>query len=130
MISNVKGEQKIVLIELQKDSGQADLHRFRDYLSHEYLPKKTKLKNPKNCEVRQYIDLKVYDESKELMPLICVYILGFPLKDKSLIVKRKGQYRVIETITPLSRSRNSDKAPRLLQTLGPPHLGLWIWARP
>ena len=26
------------------------------------------------------------------MPLICVYILGFPLKDKSLIIKRKGQY--------------------------------------
>ena len=54
--------------------------------------KKTKLKNPKNNEDRQYTDHKVYDESEELMPLICVYILGFPLKDKSLLIKRKGQY--------------------------------------
>ena len=92
VITNEKGEQKVVLIELQKGFGQADLYRFRDYLGHEYLPRKTKLKNPKNSEERQYTDLKVYDESEELMPLICVYILGFPLKDKSLIIKRKGQY--------------------------------------
>ena len=92
VITNEKGEQKVVLIELQKGFGQADLYRFRDYLGHEYLPKKTKLKNPKNSEDRQYTDLKVYDESEELLPLICVYILGFPLKDKSLVIKRKGQY--------------------------------------
>jgi len=92
VITNERGEQKKVIIELQKGFGQVDLYRFRDYLGNEYLPKKTKLKNPKNSETRQYTDLKVYDETEELMPLICVYILGFPLKDKSLLIKRKGQY--------------------------------------
>jgi hypothetical protein len=92
LITDEKGEQKKVIIELQKGFGHADLYRFRDYLGNEYLPKKTKIKNPKNTEKQQYTDLKVYDESEEILPLICIYILGFPLKDKSLMIKRKGQF--------------------------------------
>jgi hypothetical protein len=92
LITDEKGEQKKVIIELQKGFGHADLYRFRDYLGNEYLPKKTKVKNPKNTEYRQYTDLKVYDESEDILPLICIYILGFPLKDKLLIIKRKGQF--------------------------------------
>jgi hypothetical protein len=92
LITDEKGEQKKVIIELQKGFGHADLYRFRDYLGNEYLPKKTKVKNPKNTKDRQFTDLKVYDESEDILPLICIYILGFSLKDKALMIKRKGQF--------------------------------------
>ena len=68
IIRNKKGEDKTVLIELQKYKTPNPIMRFRRYLAQNYLREETTIDENGN-------------EKKEALPIISVYILGYDLPE-------------------------------------------------
>jgi len=66
-IRNTNGENKKVLIEIQKSSKPADLVRFRTYLGEQY----------KRMDMVEVASGKV----EKALPIICIYLLGFSLQE-------------------------------------------------
>lgn len=62
-IKTETGEQKKVLIEIQKAKNQIDLMRFRNYLAEQYKKE------------------DVIDNEKTILPITTIYILGFKLPE-------------------------------------------------
>ncbi|MEM8525011.1 MAG: hypothetical protein AAGG68_10225 [Bacteroidota bacterium] len=76
LIETETGEQKKILIEIQKAKNEIDLMRFRNYLAEQY--KKQDLIN----------------EEKVTLPITTIYILGFKLPNiETACVKVERQYR-------------------------------------
>jgi hypothetical protein len=66
-IKTASGERKKVLIEVQKGKEAGDLMRFRRYLAEQYKRRDT-------VEVQGI-------KRREILPIITVYVLGFPLPE-------------------------------------------------
>jgi len=79
IIRTQSGEQKKVLIELQKSKNAFDLLRFRHYLGSNYI---------RNDEV---------DGVKMPLPVLPIYFLGFPLSIDSAVLKVNRQYQDVGT---------------------------------
>ena len=62
-IKTASGDQKKVLIEIQKAKNQIDLMRFRNYLAEQYKKEDT------------------INDEKVILPITTIYILGFKLPD-------------------------------------------------
>lgn len=75
-IRQADGSRQKVLIELQKSKNPTDIQRFRNYLGANYMDKK--LDTTKTDEVKEP---EAGYEPTELLPIITVYILGYPLPD-------------------------------------------------
>jgi len=81
-ISTKSGEDKKILIEIQKASTPAELIRFRTYLGEQYKQKDTITKNGNKVE--------------ESLPIVVIYLLGFTLpKIEGIVVKVKRTYHNI-----------------------------------
>ena len=76
-ISTETGENKKVLIELQKSRKYTELLRFRQYLGEQY--KRVDVINTKTEEV------------EKSLPIICIYILGFKLLDHDTPALKVGR---------------------------------------
>ena len=72
-IRTANGESKKVLIEIQKSRKPTDLIRFRTYLGEEY--KRVDVVNTTTGEV------------EKSLPIICIYLLGFKLKQETQAFK-------------------------------------------
>jgi len=66
-IRNANGENKKVLIEIQKSNKSTDLLRFRTYLGEQY----------KRMDMVEVASGKV----EKALPIICIYLLGFTLPE-------------------------------------------------
>jgi hypothetical protein len=73
-----ENEHKKVLIEIQKAKNAVDLMRFRNYLAEQYK---------KEDEV--YVDAGI---SKQALPIITIYLLGFKLDIDAVVIKVDRQY--------------------------------------
>ena len=73
------GDEKVVLIELQKAKLPTDIMRFRKYLGEQYA-------NDDN--------IRKIKEKTEALPIITIYFLGYPLKNAktTTILRIKRQY--------------------------------------
>jgi hypothetical protein len=75
-IQTSTGEHKKVLVELQKSNHQADIARFREYLSS------------------QYRSQEVVNGKRETLPITTIYILGFNLPEiKTACIKVEREYK-------------------------------------
>ena len=76
IIRSAKGEQKKILIEIQKAKNEIDLMRFRNYLAEQYK-KKDKV-----------------NEQEIVLPITTIYILGFKLREiETACIHVERQYR-------------------------------------
>ena len=73
-----ENEHKKVLIEIQKAKNAVDLMRFRNYLAEQYK---------KEDDV--YVDTGL---SKQALPIITIYLLGFRLDINAVVIKVDRQY--------------------------------------
>ena len=73
IIQEEKGEQKNVLIELQKYKNPNPISRFREYLGENYIKEET------------FINSKG-KETTEHLPIIAIYILGYKISKKEALV--------------------------------------------
>ena len=82
-IKTAAGEQKKVLIEIQKAKNQIDLMRFRNYLAEQYKKEDT------------------INDEKVILPITTIYILGFKLPEISTpCIKVERKYKdLINKIT-------------------------------
>ena len=88
-IKTENGEQKKILIEIQKAKNQIDLMRFRNYLAEQYK-KEDKLNN-----------------QKTILPITTIYILGFKLPEiESACLKVERNYK--DLINNIIINRKSD----------------------
>lgn len=75
-IKTEHGEQKKVLIEIQKAKNQIDLMRFRNYLAEQYKKE------------------DVINNQKSILPITTIYILGFKLPEiESACIKVERNYK-------------------------------------
>ncbi len=85
IIKTKTGEQKKVLIELQKAKQMFDVMRFRRYLGDNYR-KEDDVVNDNG------------DTEKRPLPIVTIYFLGFPLDNiKNAVVKINREYRDVIT---------------------------------
>lgn len=76
LIETDKGEQKKILIEIQKAKNEIDLMRFRNYLAEQYKKQ------------------DIVNDEKVTLPITTIYILGFKLPNiETACVKVERQYR-------------------------------------
>ena len=76
LIETEEGEQKKILIEIQKAKNEIDLMRFRNYLAEQYKKEDT------------------INDEKVVLPITTIYILGFKLPNiNTACVKVERQYR-------------------------------------
>lgn len=79
IIKTVNGEQKKVLIELQKSNHAYDVMRFRHYLGTNYSVS------------------DVVNGEEVVLPVLPIYFLGFPLSIKHAVLKIGRQYQDISS---------------------------------
>ncbi len=85
VIDLADGQQKTVLIELQKAKKSYDLLRFRGYLGENYVKQETRLN--KKGETENYS-----------LEIVTIYILGFPLSGVDIPVLKVGR-KYINVVT-------------------------------
>ena len=92
VIVNEQGETKKVLIEMQKAEKQVDIQRFRRYLGENYAK------------------VDIIDEKEEMLPIICIYFLGFRVKYlRTLypVLKVAPQVIDVETSLPIAEQNEA-----------------------
>ena len=101
-IKTKDGEQKNVIIEIQKAKFATDLMRFRRYLGEQYKNKdnyyieKKKLKTKEGCK-----------EIKRAMPILSIYFLGHKLEHNHIpVIKVEKKCYDIRTNTELKQKEN------------------------
>lgn len=90
IIRKADGSKHKVLIELQKSKFTTDIRRFRAYLGANYIGKES----IKVAEKQE----NYYTASKELYPIITIYILGYNLDDLPYMAVRVNR-KIINSIT-------------------------------
>ena len=99
VINLENGEQKTVLIELQKARKSHDILRFRKYLGENYI--KEELRADENGELESYA-----------IEIVTIYILGFKLKGVDVPVLKVNR-RFTDAITNEEVSANDDFVTKL-----------------